>query len=125
MNLYVKLREMENEIKEKGEIVFKTPYGKNRAITGIDNGYICYERDKGTPDKLNIDLLYRDYLLLKDLGSLSADNLKNFNKKYKNGKEPCDITTFMLLMEYLFECTFIRGKKNAPSIITWQDELLK
>lgn len=119
MNFYVKLRELEKNIKEKGEIVFTTPYDRKRAITGIDNGYVCYKRDNIKTGKTDIDLLYRDYLLLKDLGSLTADNLRNFNKKYKNGHEPCDITTFMLLMEYFFNCTFIRGKKNSQSVIIW------
>ena len=120
MNLYAKLKLMEEEIKYNGEIIFKTPYGKVRNITGIDNGYIVYKRDNGKSAKLNIDLLYRDYLLLKDVGSLTADNLRNYNKKYKNGKEPCDITTFMLLMEYFFKCDFIRGKKGCSSTVIWK-----
>ena len=67
MNLYAKLREMEKELQNNGKIVFKTPYGKIRSITDIDNGYIVYERDNKKTGKLNIDLLYRDYLLLKEL----------------------------------------------------------
>ena len=121
MNLYSKLRLLEKKIEEKEEIIFETPYKKKRKIIGINNGYIVYERDNKKTGKLNIDLLYRDYLLLRDLGSLTAENLKNFNKKYKNGKEPCDVTTFMLLMEYFFQCTFVKGKKYSQSIIIWKD----
>ena len=119
MNLYAKLRELEDYLQKNGDLVFTTPYGKVRKITKIENGYIVYERDNGNTSKLDIDILHRDYFLLQDLGELTSKNLEIFNKRYRNGKKPCDRTTFMLLMEYFFGCEFIRGKKGSQSKIIW------
>ena len=119
MNLYAKLRELEEMIKNNGPVMFKTPYKRVRKIVAIENGYIVYERGDGQRSKMDIDILYRDYFLLQGLGVLTSDDLRAFNAHYNNGKKPCDITTFMLLMEYFYGCEFQRGRRGTPSVITW------
>ena len=120
MNLYAKLKELEDEIKKNGAVEFETPYKKVRKIVGVNNGEVLYEHKSGRVSAFDIDVLYADYLLLKALGHLNASSIKKFNKRYKNGNKPCNVTTFMLLMEYFFGCKFIRGAKNNQSEIIWQ-----
>ncbi|MBR2376941.1 MAG: hypothetical protein IKA85_08520 [Clostridia bacterium] len=119
MTLYEKIQELEKEIELKGAIVFNTPYKKIRTILGIENGKIKYSHTTGRISEFDIDLFYRDYLLLKDLGFLTSDMIKAFNKRFKNGNKPCNATTFMLLMEKFYGCKFIRGKNGEQSIIYW------
>ena len=119
MNLYEKLKELETTIANQGPVVFTTPYGKTRKILRIENGKVVYEHQSGRVSEFDIDLLYRDYLLLQDVGFLTADMLRAFNQKYTNGKKPCNITTFMLLMNYFYNCQYTGGKKNSPAVIIW------
>ena len=119
MNLYQKLRAMEQYLKGGNVIVFQTPYKKVRKIVAVEDGAIVYERNNGKRDKFDIDILYADYLLLKEVKVLTATDIANYNRKFKNGNKPCNTTTFMLLMEYFYGCRFESGKSGNPSIIYW------
>lgn len=121
MTLYEKIKKLEITLSNDKTLVLDKIEGQNRIIKDVRKGNIVYTHKIGGSDSyFNIDVFYKTYLILKDLGELSSNQIRNIDISYTDKRRPCNVVTFMLLMEYFFGCKIKgNGVAHDPYIVVW------
>ena len=121
MNLYQKIRGLEDFLGKGNMLPLTQLGGQNRIVTDIKNGKIVYTHGIGaTSDSFDIDLLYKSYFALLAKGAMSVKDLEKIDKNYTQNGTPCNAVTFMLLMNHFFDCKIVvQAAKGAPYVVIW------
>ena len=122
MTLYQKIQDLEKTVNNGNTLPLTKLPKQSRVITGVKNGNIIYTHgSQPSTSYFSIDLLYKSYLLLQTMGELSKCNLEHIDANYTLSGTPCNAVTFMLLMNYFFNCKIKgSGTRNSPYVVIWQ-----